>query len=255
MTPDPELLDGVCVVTGASGGLGRALAHSLAARGATVACLARREDALAETCEGRDGLHPFICDVGDPASVDEAFAALRALGPVRVLVNNAAVYPRRDVLDETAESFMQTVSVNLGGTFAASRAALDDMVAEGRGRILNVATFADIAPIPLSAGYSVSKGAARILTRAMLADLGDRFPDIVIGDWLPGMLRTGMGIPDGVAPEEAAEWGATLALWHDRSLSGTTFEMATELLPGRGLKGRVKDLLMMRRRAQPRRLA
>ncbi len=254
MTPDHRLLDGITVVTGASGGLGRALSRALGARGATVAALARRGDALKDTCADHPQLHPFVCDVSDPAAVRTVFDQIAQLGPVRGLVNNAAIYPRRDVLDETGESFAETVAVNLGGTFNATRAALDPMVAAGFGRILNVATFADIAPIPLSAGYSVSKGAARVLTRALIADLGDRFPDIVIGDWMPGMLSTGMGVPDGVPPEVSAEWGATLALAHDRSLTGTTFEMATELLPGRGIKGRVKDMVLMRRRAKPRSL-
>lgn len=254
MTPDERLLNGVAVVTGASGGLGRALARVLGARGVTVAALARREEALAKTCAGHDRLHPFVCDVAEASAVRDSFDQIAGLGPVRVLVNNAAVYPRRDTLDETGESFARTMQINLGGTFNATRAALDPMVEAGFGRILNVATFADIAPIPLSAGYSVSKGAARVLTRALIADLGDRFPDIVIGDWMPGMLSTGMGVPDGVPPEVSAEWGATLALAHDRSLTGTTFEQATELLPGRGIKGRIKDLLLMRRRAKPRSL-
>ena len=122
-----------------------------------------------------------------------------------------------------------------------------------RGRILNVATFADLNPLPASAAYSISKGAARIFTRALIADLADRFPGIVIGDWMPGMLKTTMGIPDGLAPEAAAEWGAELALRADPELTGAVFEMDTEVLPPRGLKGKLKDALLMRRR-RPRRL-
>lgn len=90
----------------------------------------------------------------------------------------------------------------------------------------------------------MSKGAARILTRALVADLADRFPDIVISDWMPGMLATRMGIPDGIAPEQSATWGAELALWHDPALTGTTFEQAVEIPPPRGLKARIKDRLL-----------
>ena len=121
------------------------------------------------------------------------------------------------------------------------------MVQTGFGRILNVSSYADVAPLSASAGYSVSKGAARILTRALVADLGDRFPGIVIGDWMPGMLATRMGVAAGLDPVQAARWGARLALWHDPALTGTIFEMDREVLPPRGLKRRILERLTGRR--------
>ena len=87
----------------------------------------------------------------------------------------------------------------------------------------------------------------------LIADLGDRFPGIVITDWMPGMLRTSMGTPDGLPPEQAAAWGVALALNADPALTGATFEMDREVLPPRGLKGKLKDLVLMRRR-RPRRI-
>jgi len=140
------------------------------------------------------------------------------------------------------------VAINLGGMVNCTRAALEVMVETGRGRIVNVATFADMAPLPASSAYAVSKGAGRILTRALVADLGDRFPGIVITDWMPGMLATRMGVADGLAPEAAARWGAALALWDDPALNGAVFEMDREVLPPQGLKQRVRDLLLLRRR-------
>lgn len=253
-TLTPE--DGIAVVTGAGSGLGRAMALELTRRGFTVAGLGRRRAALEESRAGAapGRFHLYPADVANPEEVAEAFARIRSEnGPVALLINNAASYPRRDILDESAESFMQTVATNLGGTVACSRAALEDMVESGRGRILNVATFADLAPLPVSSAYSVSKGAARIFTRALIADLGDRFPGIVITDWMPGMLRTSMGIPDGLPPEQAAAWGVALALNADPALTGATFEMDREVLPPRGLKGKLKDLVLMRRR-RPRRI-
>lgn len=242
--------DGCVVITGAGSGLGRALSVTLAAQGFAVAGTGRRLDALQGTaalCQGR--FLPVQMDVARPDSVTDGFEEIRAqLGPVAVLINNAAVYPHRDFLDETPESFMHSVAVNLGGPIACSHAALQDMVQTGRGRILNVATFADLNPLPTAGAYSVSKGAARVLSRALIADLGDRFPGIVIGDWMPGMLQTEMGIPDGLPPEQAALWGAELALSCDPSLTGAVFEMNREILPPRGLKGKVKDALLMRRR-------
>ncbi|MGX9356302.1 SDR family NAD(P)-dependent oxidoreductase [Roseobacteraceae bacterium S113] len=237
------------LITGAGGGLGRALACALTAKGHHVTGFGRRAEALGETADlAGDLFHAEACDVSDAAATQAAVArAAQVQGPITTLINNAAVYPRRDTLDETPESFMETVGINLGGMVAATHAVLPGMMDAGAGRILNVATFADLHPLPASSAYSVSKGAARIYTRALIADLGDRFPNIVINDWMPGMLATSMGIPDGVAPEISARWGAALALWEDASLMGATFEMDREILPPRGLKGKVKDLVLMRR--------
>ena len=252
---DKRLLSGVAVVTGASAGLGRALARALADKGLRVAALGRRQAALEETAAGREHILPLACDVADATALGAAFARLRQeLGPVSLLVNNAAVYPRRDLFEETQARFMETVAVNLGGYFGATRLALEDMAEAGFGRILNVASFADMAPLPASAAYSVSKGAGRILTRALVADLADRFPDIVITDWLPGELATEMGLPEGLPPQVAAEWGATLALWHAHSLNGVIFERDRELPPARSLKARLKDRLLLRRPKSLRRL-
>lgn len=244
------LRSGQAVVTGAGGGLGRALAIKLVQSGVQVAGLGRQQGSLEQTAAlAGDGFRGHVCDVADSQAVAACFARI---GAVSILINNAAVYPRRDILDETADSFMHSVQINLGGQVACSIAALETMTQTGIGRIVNVATFADIAPLPASAAYAVSKGAGRILTRALVADLGDRFPDIVINDWMPGMLATGMGIKDGLDPMVAAGWGGGLALWHDRGLNGAVFEMAQEVLAPRGLKTRLKHLLIPGTRPSPR---
>lgn len=250
-----EIQHGACVVTGGGSGLGRAMARELAYAGLRVAVFGRDQASLEETRASHDGILPIACDISEPVALDAAFAQVRSkIGPVSMLINNAAVYPRRDIFDESQASFNETLAINLGGSFGASRHALDDMAKTGFGRIVNVASFADIAPLPASAAYSVSKGAARILTRALVADLADRFPNIVITDWLPGMLATKMGIPDGLAPEKAAAWGVKLALMQDPSLNGATFEMGRELLPPKSLKSRLKTALLLQRAPRPREL-
>lgn len=250
-----DLTHGIAVVTGAGGGLGRALAVELS-QSMTVVGLGRDATALEDTAqlssEGR--FHGIVADISNFNSTSQAFDKARIHGPITLLINNAAQYPRRDFTEETAESFMEVVATNLGGTVACTRAALDDMLDTGFGRIMNVATFADIAPLPASSAYSVSKGAARIFTRALIADIGDRFPGIVINDWMPGMLATRMGIPNGLRPERAAKWGAQLALWHDPSLTGTTWEMDREIPPPRSLKRRIADRVLMKPRVAARRL-
>lgn len=246
----------VTIVTGAGAGLGRALALELCRRGHTVAGFGRGEGSLDGTADRAGPLfHGMTLDVADAGSVADACAWIgSALGPVMRLINNAAVYPRRDFLDETPGSFMHSVAINLGGVVACTAAVLPGMVERGVGRIVNVATFADLAPLPTSSAYSVSKGAARIFTRALIADLGDRFPGIVINDWMPGILATRMGMADGLDPAIAARWGAELALMQDRSLMGTIWERDRELLPPRSFKRRLLERVTFQMPPAPRRL-
>ena len=117
--------------------------------------------------------------------------------------------------------------------------ALERMTDTGFGRIINVTSFADINPTYLSSAYSVSKGACRILTRSMVRDLSDRFPNIVINEWIPGALQTKMGLETGLDPAEVAKWGTALALWRDPDLSGATFVKDVEHLPSLSLKRRL----------------
>jgi NAD(P)-dependent dehydrogenase (short-subunit alcohol dehydrogenase family) len=238
----------VAVVTGASSPLGRALTAALVRRGVAVAGIAR-----AAFTPDHPAILSVAADVADPAAVTAAFDLIRErLGQPTILINGAEVYPHRDILDETPQSFLETVRINLGGAFNCCHAVLPQMVVAGRGRIINVVTFADIWPAPLAAGYSVSKGALRILTRSLVADLGDRFPGIVINDWVPGTHKPRKGIPDGVDPLVAAEWGANLALMQDRALNGLVFLQDREHLPPRSLKGRVKDRVLGRGRVRVR---
>ena len=256
MTPADIIRQGPAIVTGAGSGLGRALAHKLAAQGIAVALIGRKDATLAETASANpDKLFPFVSDVANAEQTHSVIKQIaETLGAPRILINNAAIYPRRDTLDMPSDAFMETMGVNLGGVVHTTQATLPFMIKDGIGRILNVATFADMTPLPMSSEYSVSKGAARIYTRALIADIGDRFPDIVVGDWMPGMLATQMGIEDGLAPDVAAGWGAALALMHDPALTGTTFEMEREILGGSGLKRKLKALLTLSRPQQPRQI-
>lgn len=245
------------VVTGAGAGLGRSLSVAFGRRGIPVVGFGRSLASLEETlAASQNGMFtPMAVDVSQENEVAEAFRAIRAGGgEVSTLINNAAVYPHVDFLHETGASFMRTISVNLGGVVFCTRAALDTMIVTGRGRIINVGSFADLAPQPASSAYSVSKGAARILTQSIVADLADRFPDIVVSTWMPGILRTKMGRADGIDPDQAAEWGVDLALRDDRTLNGVVFDGDLEVLHGRSMKRKVVDALLRRHVPAPRKL-
>ncbi len=234
----------IAVITEASWGIGQALAMALTRRGVAVIGLAREVFSM-------EGVLSVAADVRKSDEVARAFQEIRdKLGSPTILINNAETYRDRDILDETPESFMDTLQLNLGGAFNCCHEVLPDMVARGSGRIVNVVTFADINPAPLAASYSVSKGALRILTRALVADLGDRFPGIVISDWVPGTHTPRKGIQDGVLPELAAEWGANLALMRSPELNGLVFLRDREHVPPRSLKGRVKDRVLGKGRAR-----
>lgn len=245
-----EIRNGVAVVTGAARGLGLELCRRLVAEGVQVAGIARNADALDKVAaELGDAFMPVLADVADADAIAAAFRDIKAAkGPVTILINNAAVYPRRDILDETPESLLQTVNINLMGVFHCCHAVLPDMVETGRGRIVNLSTFAHVSPAPMAAGYSVTKGAALTLTKSLIADLGDRFPNIVINDWIPGELATEMGKPHGIHPKDAAEWGVKLALWHDPMLTGRLFERSFEFLEPESLKRRLVNRLLGRKR-------
>jgi NAD(P)-dependent dehydrogenase (short-subunit alcohol dehydrogenase family) len=230
----------IALVTGAGRGLGRELALALAGHGLQVAALGRKADDLDALAGESDRILPVVADVADTQSLTKAFQQIDTeLGPVDTLINNAAVYPHRDFLDETPGRFMATININLGGMAACAMLALDRMVPRAAGRIVNVTSFAGLNPTHHSSAYSVSKGAGRILTAAMVRDLEDRFPDIVISDWVPGALKTSMGIPEGIDPAEAAGWGAKLAMMRDPALNGATFLQSSEHLPIPSFKRRL----------------
>lgn len=239
----------VAVVTGAARGLGRALACELCARGVHVVGIGRSLESLGPVTRALEeqSFLPLVADVTDPGAMAEAFDRIDAkLGLVSILVNNAAVYPHRDILDETPALFMETVSVNLGGAVTATHEALKRMVETGEGRIICVTSFAGLGPAPMAAAYSVSKDATRTFSRALHADLSDRFPGIVVLDWIPGALNTNMGIAEGHDPALAARWGASLALTAGRELNGTVFVENRQHLPPKSRKRRLFDRLLGR---------
>lgn len=241
----------VIVVTGAGAGLGRALAVGLAGRGATVVGIGRNQKALAETAvlAGGSAFTWHAVDVSDAAGVSAAVQAIGdRYGRVDVLVNNAAVYPRLSFLEHDAHAWMHTLEINVGGVANCIRAVLPLMIQQGSGRIINVGSFADRAPVVRSSAYAASKGALHALTKAIRADLAETHSGIVCVEWIPGHMRTQMGEGEGMDPALCAQWAMRIIdLPPDGCRSGLFVE-DHEYSPPRPLRQRLKERLAFWRR-------
>lgn len=186
---------GVALVTGAGGGVGRAVAHRLAARGHDVALLGRTLSTLETTAVavGALGRRVLACaaDVADRAGVEAALARVRAtLGPVRVLVNAAGIAESSPLLPPDDALFDRTFATNVRGPWIVSTACLPDMKAAKHGRIVNVASTAALEGSRYTAAYVASKHALLGLTRAMALDV-ERW-GVTVNAVCPGFLDTPM---------------------------------------------------------------
>jgi NAD(P)-dependent dehydrogenase (short-subunit alcohol dehydrogenase family) len=153
----------VAVVTGASRGIGRAVAGALAAEGAAVVAAARTEQALEELAAagaGAGSIKPVRCDVAVPADVDRAFEAAAGLGGCSILVAAAGVLVHAGVEATSDDDWSRTIGVNLTGAFLCSRAAFRQMRGRGGGRIVLVSSLSGVyatEKFPGLLAYNASK--------------------------------------------------------------------------------------------------
>lgn len=207
----------VCVVTGATEGIGRAIAVALARRGGRLAVCARtgaKVERLVAELRGAGGQAAgAACDVSNESDV-RVFTDFvrREVGPTDVLVNNAGLGYRRDVAEMSSAEFDETMAVNVRGVFLMTRAVLPDMMRRGAGHIVNIASLAGKNPVPGAAAYAASKHAVLGFSQSLMLEVrehGIRVIAVCPGSVVtPFFDKSGMGLqhPDRkLLPDDVAD--------------------------------------------------
>lgn len=205
------LTDKVCAVTGAGGGIGRAVALSMARAGARPVLLDRDADACAATAAALKAIGVeapvLMCDVSDPVSVTRA---AQAAGPCDILVNNAGMLTAGPLATLSLESWNKLIAVNLTGYFLCAQAFGAAMLERKSGAIVHVASIAGRHPQGFSGAYSVSKAGVVMLSQQLALEWG---PSGVRSNVVsPGLVRTPMSEAFYQAPGVAERRAATVPL-------------------------------------------
>jgi NAD(P)-dependent dehydrogenase (short-subunit alcohol dehydrogenase family) len=214
------LADRVVVVTGATSGIGRAVASALAGEVAGLVAFGR---SAAPSAAGGNVL-AIAGDINSAQDVQALFAqALARFGRIDALINSAGVNPRGAFLDLGHEEWRHTIETNLIGYASVCRAALPIMMKQSHGRIVNLATRLAWECGKSASAYSCSKAGASMLTRCLAAEIDrNRYPDILVNDLIPGDTRTAMN-PGGQDPEAVVPFVRDLILLPGGGATGVTF--------------------------------
>jgi len=184
----------VALVTGASRGIGRAIAQLLAERGFRVVGTATSEAGAAgigEALAAHAGCRGIVLDVTDGVAVGTAIdAVVRDLGALHVLVNNAGITRDQLSMRMKDEDWDLVVATNLSAVFRASRAALRPMMKQRYGRIVNITSVVGASGNPGQANYAAAKAGVAGMTRALAREVGSR--GITVNCVAPGFIETDM---------------------------------------------------------------
>lgn len=187
-----DLTGMTALVTGASGGIGSAVAKALAERGATVALSGTREEALMAVAATIPGSVIVACDLSDSAQVDALIPrAVEALGgKLDILVNNAGVTRDNLVMRMKDEEWDTVIRVNLEAAFRLIRAASKPMMKARFGRIVSITSVVGTTGNPGQANYAASKGGLTAMSKALAQELASR--NITVNCVAPGFITSAM---------------------------------------------------------------
>ena len=215
----------VALVTGASYGIGFAIAKAFSAAGATIVFNDIRQElvgkGLASYKEAGIEAHGYVCDVTDEAAVQSFVKQVEEeVGVIDILVNNAGIIKRIPMCDMTAEQFRQVIDVDLNAPFIVSKAVIPGMIKKGHGKIINICSMMSELGRETVSAYAAAKGGLKMLTRNICSEYGEH--NIQCNGIGPGYLATPQTAPlrerqpDGsrhpfdsfiVAKTPAARWG------------------------------------------------
>jgi 3-oxoacyl-[acyl-carrier protein] reductase len=188
-----DLTGMTALVTGASGGIGSAIARALAAQGATLALSGSNEEKLKAFAAELDGDHrTLVCNLGDPAAVDGLVGqAVEALGgKIDILVNNAGITRDNLILRMKDDEWSDVIAVNLEAAFRLARAAAKPMMKARFGRIISITSVVGVTGNPGQANYAASKAGIIGMSKSLGQELASR--GITVNCVAPGFIRSAM---------------------------------------------------------------
>ena len=215
----------VALITGASHGIGMAIANAFAAAGATICFNCSSEGSRVRALEtykanGVDA-HGYVCDVCDEEAVKALVAQIKEeVGVIDILVNNAGIIKRIPMIEMSAEDFRQVIDVDLNAPFIVSKAVIPGMIEKGHGKIINICSMMSELGRETVSAYAAAKGGLKMLTRNICSEYGEY--NIQCNGIGPGYIATPQTAPlrerqpDGsrhpfdqfiVAKTPAARWG------------------------------------------------
>jgi 3-oxoacyl-[acyl-carrier protein] reductase len=196
-----DLSGKTALVTGASGGIGGAIASALHGQGARIVLSGTRTEAL-ETLRGALGDRAFVspCDLADKAALDELVkkAEAAAAAPIDILINNAGITRDNLFMRMKDEEWDQVIQVNLSAAFRLSRAVLRGMMKKRWGRIISITSVVGVTGNPGQGNYAAAKAGLIGMTKALAAEVASR--NITVNTVAPGFITTAM--TNALTPEQ-----------------------------------------------------